>query len=1147
MSRIIPPDVKERQRAASDPALSAWVAANAGSGKTHVLTQRVIRLLLQGVDPSKILCITFTKAAAANMATRVYDTLAAWTKLNDDELARRIEDTGARFDDGDLVRARRLFATALETPGGLKVQTIHALCTRLLHQFPFEANVAARFTVLDDTAQNQLLDRTSLDVMLEGAAKPDSPLGKALLSTIASGSDQAFRDVVGEAIQSRKDLIAWRGYAGNTDAALEQLSRTLGLSLNDTAEGLEAEFFGNSHLAASEWPAVIAILEKGTVSDQRQAKRLSEALHASGAIQRKAYLSIFTNNDEQPRARLLTAATASSYPDLFERLAAEQHRICTWLERRRAVDCRDRTAALLRVADEVLTRYAAEKDRRGVLDYDDLIEKTLSLFANSSAAWVLYKLDLGIDHILIDETQDTSPRQWDIIRQFVGEFTAGAGARTVPRTFFAVGDDKQSIFSFQGAEPGEFDTIHRQFQDAFRDAELDWESVKLQTSFRSGAVILGAVDAVFSRPAAFQGLSADNVGTVHSALEDAVPGRVEIWEAIQPEERPEILGWDAPFDTLRETSPRVRLANKIARHIAMLMARRQPIGSTGRPITPGDILILVRQRGPLFEAIIRALKSERVPVAGADRLLLSEHIAVMDLMVLADSLLLPEDDLALATVLKSPLFGLTEEELFELAWNRTGSLHAALVGKSAAHPRFARAAARWERLARAARTKKPFDFYASLLGPEGGRKCMVARLGHEAVDALDEFLNLALDYEKRETPSLPGFMAYLRAAQAEVKRDMELARDEVRVMTVHGAKGLEAPVVILADTMTRPEGSHPPRLLRLPNGTAAGVPDCIAWVAAKKYDVPLLGEARQKAQRAAEEEYRRLLYVAMTRAAEHLIVCAAEGARKPPGGCWYELISDALKPMSNERKGDDGTVWIFGTQDMQSSAATHAPSAVESAIPDWLERHAPPAPPSIRLLRPSDDPDADVQHVSPRKADTADGDNTALLRGRVVHRLMQSLPDVPMERREDALRRYLALSGRELDPEEHERIAQAVLAILDDDRFAALFAPGSRAEVPIVGRLAGSPPLAVSGQVDRLAVASDAVLIGDYKTNRPAPRDLSETPRSYIRQLALYRAILRQLYPNRAVKAALIWTDSAHLMEIPAEMMDQALASITSR
>jgi ATP-dependent helicase/nuclease subunit A len=790
-ARVIPDLVRQVQVDASDPTASAWVAANAGSGKTHVLAQRVIRLMLDGADPGKILCLTFTKAAAANMANRIFGTLAKWIALDDDALDAAIEELeGKAPNRRRRERARRLFAQALDTPGGLKVQTIHAFCTRLLHQFPFEADVAARFTVLEERAESDLLARLRLAVLLDAAAAPESALGRALSTAITVATDRTFAEAIDEAIRARDRLTAWLAHAGSIENAIAELSRLLGVAPDDTVEQIEAAMVEGPIFPPSEWAAAATILKQGATTDRERADILAAAAPATGTTRIDRYLQMFFNADETPRQRLVTKAMQTNAPTLAARLCEEQKRLVGLVARRRAVRARERTAALVTVANAVIGRYRAEKDRRGLLDYDDLIDKTLALMKKVDAAWVHYKLDLGIDHVLIDEAQDTSPKQWEIVKRLAEEFTAGEGARSVRRTIFAVGDEKQSIFSFQGAAPEEFAAARLHFQRAHRETEINFLPCRFSHSFRSGVNVLGAVDKVFARSEIFASITTDADGVVHSALPDASPGLVEIWPLIEAEKRPEIEGWDAPFDQVSDENPQVKLAKRIAAQVTALRARG---------CRAGDVLVLVRQRGPLFEAIIRTLKNAGIPVAGADRLILTEHIAVMDLMVLADALLLPDDDLALATVLKSPLFGFDDGQLFEIAYGRTTSLRTALAD----NPAFAETAARLDSLAEGARRDTPFAFYARLLGAQQGRRKILARLGSEAADALDEFLNLALAYEASETPSLQGFIAWLRAATTVVKRDMDVAPEEVRVMTVHGAKGLEAPIVILADTTTR--------------------------------------------------------------------------------------------------------------------------------------------------------------------------------------------------------------------------------------------------------------------------------------------------------------------------------------------------------
>ncbi len=1020
------------------------------------------------------------------------------------------------------------------------MQTIHAFCTQLLHQFPFEANVAARFGVLDDAEHAQLLEQLTLAALLEGAAAPEGPLGRALSIAMTAGADQTFRDVVREAIGRRDAFIRWRLRAGGVEQAVADLSRTLGVAPHDDLDCIEAEFFTGALIPPAEWPAIAATLAQGNKTDGEQAERFAALTKLFGGNRLELYLEIFCTGDGGPRKFIVTKAIKDA--DLVERLCAEQKRVCALLERRNAVICRDRSAAVLTVADAVLRRYAAEKERRGLLDYDDLIDKTLALLSNVDAVWVHYKLDLGIDHVLIDEAQDTSNKQWEIVLKLVAEFTAGKGAREQRRTIFAVGDEKQSIFSFQNAAPKEFDHKRRFFERAHANAGLDFAYRKFEHSFRSGDTILAAVDEVFKATNIAASVTTDTGGfPPHIALPHAPPSLVEIWEPCKPDERNEIEGWDAPFDTVSETSPRVKLAQRIARAVRRLIDARTPVGIARRAASYGDVLILVRQRGPLFEAIIRALKNESIEVAGADRLVLTEHIAVMDLIALADALLLPQDDLALATVLRSPLFGFSDDELFAVAHGRgRGSLRSALARKAAAQKNLGAAAARFDELAEAARRQTPFAFYAQLLGAGGGRQRFLARLGAEANDALDEFLNLALDYERRETPSLQGFIAWLRAARAEVKRDMELARDEVRVMTVHGAKGLEAPIVILADTTTPPAGPRPPRLLELPGGA-------VVWAGRKDDDVEAVAKARQTALAEAEDEYRRLLYVAMTRAADRLIICAADGVNRRPKGCWYDLIKEPLAPLLVEE--DDGGEKVWRYRKPTTVATEPAPpsppeaSAGPCTLPPWLRQPAPPQAPPPLALTPSTAFEDEIDRVSAVAPHSVAERRKALARGRIVHRLMQALPDIAPEGRKAAAARYLKNAAADFLPAEQEKMAQQILAVLNDLIFADVFASGSRAEVPITGRIerAGKTPIIVSGQVDRLMVTREAVLIVDYKTDRAVPRRHAEVAKAYVAQLALYRAVLSRIYPAKTIRAALIYTEGPQMIEIPAPLMAASL------
>src|SRR5712675_2395134 len=900
--RQIPDAVRATQARASDPKSSAFVSANAGSGKTHVLVQRVIRLLLNGVPPEKILCITFTKAAAANMAERVFSTLGHLVTLDDTALDVAIRDAGIARPDAKLrMRARELFACALETPGGLKVQTIHALCTRLLQQFPFEANVPARFSVIDDRDHNEIMERANLKVLLDASRDPNSAAGRALNVAMASAADVTFKDVVREACLSRDHFMAWTDSAGSADAAAAQVSAALDVDPADRIEEVERAIIDGPNLPRSRWREVAATLDAGSKSEQGHAARLRQALNSIGSAQVEEYLGIFLTDERTPRKTVVTKKFGDTHPAIARLFELEGDRIGPLIERRRAVTARDRTQALLQIATAAAANYRREKQERGLLDYDDLIDNTLAMLDRVSSGWVHYKLDRGVDHVLIDEAQDTSPRQWDIVAHIISEFTSGEGARDgVTRTIFAVGDEKQSIFSFQGAAPREFDTRRRGLEKKFIDAGLKFDPVSFTYSFRSGPAILQSVDYVFREQAIYRSIhSAESGYPIHDFLADAGPSLIDLWELQLPDKKEDMEGWRAPFDGISATSPEVRLAKRIQAEIKSLVESGTMTGSKSdrRPLRYGDMLVLVRRRGNAFDAVIQALKHANIPVAGADRLKLTEHIAIIDLTNLADALLLPQDDLALAVALKSPLFGLDDDDLFRLAWRRKGSLRDALTRHAATDSKFEAALRRLNACEARVMQDTPFAFYAWLLGGDGGRARILKRLGHEANDALDEFLELALGYERKAPASLQGFMAWLRAADLEVKRDMEISRDEVRVMTVHGAKGLESSVVFMVDTTTSPSDTQRLKLIHLLQGNAAAhAPGVVVWAGRKAEDPASIAAARAAMLSDTEDEYRRLLYVAMTRAADRLVVggCLPGNMNTVRKSSWYDLITKGL-------------------------------------------------------------------------------------------------------------------------------------------------------------------------------------------------------------------------------------------------------------
>jgi len=1152
LAKEIPQDTRNRQHNASDPAQSVWVSANAGSGKTHVLVQRVLRLLLEGVPPAKILCLTFTKAAAANMALRVFETLAAWTRLDDHELHEAVSETGViNVRDATLVFARRLFARTVETPGGLKIQTIHAFCERLLHVFPFEANVPARFEVLEDLRQAALLEQAQIEI-LAVAGQDQHRLGIHLEQLAAETSDTGFEDVIREATQH-----AARFRKRTLPDYETRLRRVLHLNAGDCAASIAKDMI-ESGIDPARWNEIASLLDQsGKVTDRDRAALFREAASARELEQADVcvqfYLQIFFTEKGagKPLKTLLTSSLAKAHPDLLAALQEEQPRLERLRDQLKAVAVLERTLSLFAVTREIFSRYEHFKAARGLLDFGDLIDKTLALLKRSDARWVLYKLDRGIDHILVDEAQDTSEAQWKILEELISDFAVGAGATpgSKPRTFFAVGDDKQSIFSFQGAAPHMFHAMREQLAKKFRSGGEDFTHVRLNLSFRSVPAILETVDRIFAPPHHHKGLVDAHDGWIgHDALRRDLPGLIELWPLASPNQREEEADWRLPLDMLDEQDPASIIANRIAAKIAMLLApdSRDYVHESKtrlpRAIQPGDILILVRTRGPFFEAMIRALKQANVPVAGADRLDLTAHIAVMDLIAAGRTALLPQDDLTLACVLKSPLIGFDDDDLLKIAPHRQVSLFDALARSPETKHREAFAKiATWRKLAA---HELPFAFYMRLLSEDGGRHDMEARLGLEASDAIDEFLHLALLHEKEPAPSLSLFLASLENMNLAIKRDMETGGETVRVMTVHAAKGLEAKIVFLPDTCGAIGGRHDPKLFALEDTDGEPV---LAWSPRKADDCSEIGLARERSRALGEEEYRRLLYVALTRAEERLYIAGFHGPRGPGKDCWYQMMEAALE-------GQFETVRAFWNQDetllRHVSAGTNPALPLLSAlpepqavtdIPDWLRMPAPreagPRPP----LRPSsalaaaDAFEAKLMSSAQREA---------MRRGQLLHILLQYLPAVAAERRRPMGEMFLAARAEDMPLDERAQLVESALATIDAPELAQLFAPGSKAEVPISGRvtrLDGSK-IDVLGQVDRIAETDAEVLIADFKTGQPCEADA--TPEAYLIQMALYRAALAPLWPRKRLRMLLIWTYGPKIAELSDSSLDAALAAL---
>ena len=1122
------------QLRASAPSDHAALSASAGTGKTHVLTARVLRLLLSGVDPASILCLTFTKAGAAEMAGRIHKRLAYWVRLDDAKLRKELFQLDEKNDPENLAKARTLFARVLDaTGGGLRVQTIHAFAQSLLAAFPSEAGLIPGFRPLE-AREEQLLARSTLaDLLVRAEEEGDLPLIRdvqALSLRLGEGGAEKFL----KACAAAPEAMAALGPREGVEARLRHL---FGLPLGDVDAAIAAECADERFdlaglrrigLLNAQW-GTKGGLERASLCEHWLAAAPAERARLLGSLH-----SVWSKSDGDPRSFAKGQAPQDSdYADL----AAAAFECCARLiGLRRTAAMLSTLAAGLRAGQSFARAYGSAKRAAGLVDFDDLIRETERLLLTPGMGdWVRYKLDQQTDHILVDEAQDTNASQWSIVEALVSEYFSGQGARGRHRTIFTVGDFKQAIFGFQGTDPREFERARAYFQakarllrDAAIDARLpeqeippDFLDLSMDISFRSSPPILEAVDRVVA-DLGHKAFGLPRRPNPHESHHKGRAGSVTLWFPFSEASDEEVGEENWLGEATRA------YAGSVARQVRAWLDEPFWLESQKRPLRPEDILILVRRRGDLAALLVARLHAEDVPVAGVDRLLLSAPLAVRDLLAAARFAAQPLDDLNLASLLVSPLFGWSQDALFDAAFGRAGALWPHLR----AHQPPERLAGLHAILAMADYATPHLFFETILSGPLDGRRRLLERLGAEARDPIEELLSSALDYESQATASLQAFLDWFARGDVEIVRDPSAPQDAVRVMTVHGAKGLQAPVLILADACANPDNAGAGARLAALDLDGLRLP----VFRPKKDELaePLKAEIERR-DRLDREEHWRLLYVALTRAEERLYVGGALGVRDrtgPAEASWYRAVEGALAGLGAQ--WTDAPLWgrelRFGSLEQ---IAKKSPKAAEREefCPTWLRQSAPAEERPPRPLAPSSIGEDDVADPPP-----APGQRAAALRGRLLHQLFERLPGVPpAERRARALG-WLEHGAGVADPAAREGLAEDSCRIIADPRFADLFGADALAEAPIAAVVPGGA--VVAGTLDRLLVRSDRVLVADFKTGRNAPERAADIPAAHLRQMAAYRAALRIIFPDRPVEAVLLYTAGPVLHPLPEAMLD---------
>lgn len=1100
---------EKRQREASDPQASVWVEASAGTGKTKVLTDRVIRLLLSGVLPSKILCLTYTKAAAVEMKSRIAGKLASWSVADEKKLEEEIVGVCGSLPSDEklkkaiLEHARRLFALFLDTAGGMRIQTIHGFCQDVLKRFPLEAGISPHFEVMDDRKSKEILNNIKKEI-LENRQEPE--IAAAIEYLVENISEYSFPDILQMITESRNVLAEFLHKYKSFSEMKERLAESLELSVDETTESLQQKFMQNTDI--EEIRKICAALGKNPKKKDTDAMEIMLSILEKGWSKElfEQYKGIFVGAKNKEKALPVCEDNKKQTPELVDWLSSEQQRVLQYVGREINLRVFLSTTAILTIAEKLISKYDEFKRKSSKNDYEDLVLITKNLLENRDAAqWVLYKLDGGIDHILVDEAQDNSGEQWAIIRSLSEEFFAGFGAAGEKRTVFAVGDRKQSIYGFQGANPGEFENM-RQY---FSKKSQDFKTVSLDVSFRSTPQVLDVVNMVFKSENSKKGVAPENQTVEHLAHRVGQAGRVELWPILEAKEAN--VDEREEFD-LPKAGASQELAGKIAKRIKETVLEKTYIPSRKRFASYGDFLILVQRRGQFVAEFIRECKNRSIPIAGADRIKLLDQIAVQDLLSLGKFLLLPVDDLSLAEVLKSPLFGLDDDDLTTLCAKRG---NASLWSKLADFPQYREVYEYLQNLLNMTDFLRPYELYNRILSVDKKRIKFVERLGIEVEDGLNEFLNLTIEFEREHIPSLQEFIRWMEEDDVEIKRETEQSEvDAVRIMTVHGSKGLQAPIVILPDTLRKPPAK---RVMDLLVGDELYFPLCSADYADECEKI------YQKNQQKAMDEYRRLLYVALTRAEDVLCICGFKKKNQKADDSWYNLCFEAMEKIANPKE----EILVYEAKDKNIPDVKDDIKPKKHILPDfeWIKTDAPQEAPLSKPYRPSIDEKDDEICASPIE----EKEQYRYKRGLIIHKILQMAGSMPKESRNERILEFIEKNMPEAGENTIRTTANEVISLLEDARFSDIFGGNSSAEVSVMGEVDGK---IISAQIDRLYVCGNCVKIVDFKTNRPAADSAKDVPQAYIKQLGAYEKLLQKIYPDKKVEKYILWTNTATMMRI---------------
>jgi len=1100
----------KEQILATSPERSIWLSASAGTGKTFVLVNRLIRLILEGNDPRRIVCITYTKAAATEMQERVIKYIGDVILLNDIELKNKLDsEFEANIDLKKLSRTRKKLISIIDHPQQLKIQTIHSFCEGVLKHFPLEAETPAFFEVIDDFGKSELVEEAWKKLIFSVDAK----VREAVEFLLSRFKPLQIKELLNDLLQQKAKLLKVITLFGGYEGYISGLKELLNITQENKQELETLIFNGNKNLFSD----VLMVLEKGGTNEKKLGVKLRKYF-ISQKIEELAEIFLTEKDDGFDVKKILTKQSEKDYPNIFASIIEFQRVLLGIINGVKDIDIFANTKYFLRAFEKFNQIYEGEKAIRYVLEFDDLIERTANLLRkeNPNREWVLYKLDGGIDHILIDEAQDTNESQWQIIDAITDEFFSGqVNDAGLARSLFVVGDEKQSIYSFQGADVRVFSDRQSYYEARKKDHGINFESVRLNRSFRSGAAVIDVVNKVVANKTILAALTKSGHLPEHEIADSMkTPQKFGYFEinklvdvAVRAKASKEVISWNLPreYEEDEEEKNIDILAGRIAGKIKDILARDFILPATGKRPTPGDIMVLVKKRKGIASVLIEKLQELEIPVSGIDRLNLNDSLAIKDLLALAKFSILKNDDLNFACLLKSAFISFNEDELFDVCWNRgSANVHESFLAKAAGNIRYGQAAELLEKLA--AQKDSVFEFFYDALEAMDMRRNFISYFGRQINEILDEFLMIVKKFEDSAGGGLQHFINWFEKNEVTVKRNLE-AGNEVRIITAHGAKGLEAPIVVIPDTTS---------------GGGSDAQFCFGdniflCPVIKDYRNELFKKIYREKQALELEEYYRLLYVALTRAKNELYLFG-HTYKGIKANNWHNMVLSSVGGMCAE---DEERFSYTTPEYITQFEKAGTPSETAEVIDLTLFQRKFSGSEEIEVISPS----ALYRTENNQKFSLERVDFT---KGLAVHKLLEILPEI--EEHEEAAEKILNnyfVAGEE---ETKLKAKNEAFSVLKNAEFNFIFTGKSKAEVPVCGFYMDK---FISGKIDRLVeLGAGEILIVDYKTNDIAENSVPRVMKKYSAQMMAYKHLLEKIYPDKNIKAALLFTAVGRLVYV---------------